>query len=236
MSDEVDGTDDPPAPGNLVVLPGGGARPDPEDAPVPPDQLLPAIEACLFAVGGVVSVAQLAAALRVDTEVVEGGIEAVRERFARGGSGIRLVPVADGWQLRTEPRLAPWVAAIRGGKPARLSRAALETLAIIAFRQPVSKGVLDDVRGVECGAVLRMLADRGLVRTMGRSEEPGKPILWGTTPAFLELFGLRSLADLPTLRDLRALETGNEGTVVPFDQAREDLRILSEMLSDLPEG
>ena len=232
-------TDDPSDPtdadpGNLVLLP--GSRPDAVNVSVPPDQLLPAIEACLFAVGSVLTVDQLAIALRVDAEVVEAGIHAVRERFARGGSGIRLVPVADGWQLRTEPRMAAWVAAVRGGKPARLSRAALETLAIIAFRQPVSKGIVDDIRGVECGAVLRMLGERGLVRTMGRSEEPGKPILWGTTPAFLELFGLCSLADLPTLRDIRALESGNEGTVVPFDQAREDLRILDEMMGSLPEA
>jgi len=206
---------------------------------VPPEQLIAAIEACLFAVGGVVGIDQLAAALRVDAEVIEGGLAALRERLARGGSGVRLIPVGEGWQLRTEPRLAPWVAAIRGGRPSRLSRAALETLAVVAFRQPVAKGVVDDVRGVECGPVLRMLSERGLVRTMGRSEEPGKPLLWGTTPAFLELYGLRSLADLPTLRDLRAVDGPvSEGTVVEFDQAREDIRIISEMLmrEDEPEG
>lgn len=182
------------------------ATEDGELGPPPPELLIPALEACLFAVAGVVTVAQLAGALKVDEGTVEGALEALRERQVRTGSGIRLVPVGEGWQLRTEPRMATWVAAIRGGKPLKLSRAALETLAIVAFRQPVSKGVVDDIRGVDCGGVMRMLLDRGLLRTAGRSEEPGRPIVYGTTPAFLELFGMRSLADLPTLRDLRALQ------------------------------
>lgn len=179
---------------------------DGNDGPPPPELLLPAVEACLFAVAGVVTTAQLAAALKLDEGTIESALEALRERQARTGSGIRIVPVGPGWQLRTEPRLATWVAAARGGKPMRLSRAALETLAIVSFRQPVSKGLVDDLRGVDSGGVLRMLLDRGLVRTMGRSEEPGRPLTYGTTPAFLELFGMRSLADLPTLRDLRALQ------------------------------
>lgn len=177
-----------------------------EDGPPPPELLIPAIEACLFAMPGVVTVAQLAGALKLDAATIEGALEALRERQARTGSGIRLVPVGEGWQLRTEPRMATWVAAVRGGKPLRLSRPALETLAIVAFRQPVSKGAIDDIRGVDCGGVLRMLLDRGIVRVTGRAEEPGRPLTYGTTPAFLELFGMRSLADLPTLRDLRALE------------------------------
>lgn len=200
----------PATPGivGLVEPPAAGAD-DGELGPPPAELLIPAVEACLFAVAGVVTVAQLAAALKVDEGTVEGALEALRERQIRTGSGIRLVPVGEGWQLRTEPRMATWVASIRGGKPLKLSRAALETLAIVAFRQPVSKGVVDDIRGVDCGGVMRMLLDRGLVRTAGRSDEPGRPMVYGTTPAFLELFGMRSLADLPTLRDLRALQPGD---------------------------
>lgn len=196
---------------NVIELrPAGGPTVAPQDdgevGPPPPELLIPALEACLFALPGAVTVLQLATALKVDEATVTGALEALRERQARTGSGIRLVPVGDGWQLRTEARLATWVAAARGGKPFRLSRPALETLAIVAFRQPVAKGVVDDLRGVDSGGVLRMLLDRGLVRTTGRSEEPGRPLTYGTTPAFLELFGMRSLADLPTLRDLRALQ------------------------------
>ncbi len=230
LSAEDEGTDEVPLPGpNVIqlrafgaaagsarqapqepVAPGAGAvtedEGDGELRPPPPELLVPAVEACLFAATGVVTVAQLAGALRLSPELVSSALDALRERLVRTGSGLRVVPVADGWQLRTEARLAVWVAAIRGGKPVRLSRPALETLAIVAFRQPVTKGAVDDIRGVDSGGVLRMLLDRGLVKMLGRSEDPGRPLTYGTTPAFLELFGMRSLADLPTLKDLRQLQ------------------------------
>lgn len=216
MSDEpVDPADDD----NLIVLPTAPAEEAPEnDGVVPPELLVPALEACLFAVGTVLTVPQLAAALKVGDREVERGLDALRERLLRVGAGVRLIPVGDGWQIRTDPRLATWVAAARGGRPVRLSKAAMETLAIIAFRQPVSKGAVDDIRGVDSGGVLRMLSERGLVRVTGRSDEPGRPATWGTTPAFLEMFGLRSLADLPTLRDLRAVDADHapSSPVVPF--------------------
>ncbi len=198
---------------NVVRLhPEAPRAPEPDGTgPPPPELVIAAVEACLFAVSGVVTVAQLAQALRVDSSIVGGALEALGERLRRTGAGVRLAPVGDGWQLRTEARMAPWVAAIRGGKPVKLSRPAIETLAVIAFRQPISKSVVDDLRGVDCGGVLRMLLDRGLVRVTGRSEEPGRPITYGTTPAFLELFGMRSLADLPTLKDLRVLREDDSG-------------------------
>ncbi len=182
----------------------------------PPEHLVPALEACLFAVTQPVPTATLAAALGVSEEQVTGALEALRERQLRTGAGVRLVEVGEGWQLRTEPRMATWVAAVRGGKPFRLSRPALETLAIVAFRQPVTKGDVDDIRGVDSGGILRTLLDRGLLKLAGRSDDPGRPMLYGTTSAFLTLFGMRSLADLPTLRDLRALrEDDPEASPVP---------------------
>ncbi len=173
----------------------------------PPAALLVgAVEACLFAVPGVVTLNQLAGALNVEPSAARGALEALGERMLRTGAGLRLVEVGDGWQLRTDARMAPWVASIRGGKPFRLSKPALEALSVVAFRQPVTKGAVDDIRGVDSGGVLRMLLERGLVRMLGRSDEPGRPLTYGTTPAFLELFGMRSLADLPTLKDLRQLQ------------------------------
>lgn len=173
----------------------------------PPAALLVgAVEACLFAVPGVVTLNQLAGALNVEASAARGALEALGERMLRTGAGLRLVEVGDGWQLRTDARMAPWVASIRGGKPFRLSKPALEVLSVVAFRQPVTKGAIDDIRGVDSGGVLRMLLERGLVRMLGRSDEPGRPLTYGTTPAFLELFGMRSLADLPTLKDLRQLQ------------------------------
>jgi len=170
----------------------------------------------------------------VSNTTVQGALDLLQERLLRTGSGVRLVEIGDGWQLRTDARLAPWVAAARGGKPLRLSRAAIETIAVIAFRQPVSKGVIDEVRGVDSGGVLRMLSDRGLIRVVGRSDEPGRPMTWGTTQAFLEMFGLRSLADLPTLRDLRQVDADDsEASVVPvaLDLARDDVARMERMLS-----
>ena len=177
-----------------------------DSGPPSPELLIPALEACLFSMPGVVTEPQLCAALQINEETVRAAIEALQERQTRTGAGIRVCAVGAGWQLRTETRLVRWVAAIRGGRPFKLSRAALETLAVIAFRQPVSKPSIDDIRGVDSGAVLRMLHDRGLIRMAGRSDEPGRPIAYGTSPTFLELFGMRSLADLPTLKDLRALQ------------------------------
>ena len=210
---------------NVIQFPGAGVAPAPvedeaagsdEILSVPEELLVPAIEACLFAMPGVVTTTQLEIALKVPRERIEAGIEVLRERMLRTGSGIRLLEGGDGWQFRTDARLAQWVAAVRGGKPFRLSRAALETLAIVAFRQPVSKGVVDDIRGVDCGGILRSLLDRGLIRMAGRSDDPGRPMTYGTTPGFLEVFGLRSLADLPTLRDLRQLADDDpEESAVP---------------------
>lgn len=194
---------------------------EPADARVcPPELLVPALEACLFAVAEPQSIGALAGVLGVEPGRIRAALEALRERQMSSGSGIRLVEVGEGWQLRTEARLAGWVTAVRGGRPVRLSKSALETLAVVAFRQPVAKGAVDDIRGVDSGGILRALLDRGLVKLAGRSEEPGRPMLYATTPAFLTLFGMLSLADLPTLRDLRTMVDDDPEAavvaVVPF--------------------
>lgn len=213
---------------NVIDFPGPTASaPEPShddigepDGPCPPELLVLALEACLFASADPRTPGELAMALGVATVDVFDAVESLRERYLRSGSALRVVEVGDGYQIRTDARLARWVAAIRGGKPFRLSRPALETLSVIAFRQPASKGLIDDIRGVDTGGIIRSLLERGLVKMAGRSEEPGKPMLYATTPAFLEVFGLRSLADLPTLRDLRPLHADDPETgpvpVVPF--------------------
>lgn len=198
-----------------------GMRPEvDEPAPVVPEgcpiELLPAaIEACLFASSAPVPTDRLAAVTGATEAEVRSALAALELRLHEGGGGLRLGEVGAGWQLRTDARFARWVSALRGTKPAKLGRAALETLAVVAFRQPVTKGQVDDLRGVDSGGVLRGLLERGLVRTLGRSDEPGRAIAYGTTDAFLELFGMRSLADLPTLKDLHALDddAANESIV-----------------------
>lgn len=188
--------------------------------PPAPAQVLAALEACLFAGAGPLTAERLAVALRLEVATVEASLPLLAARLEERGAGVRLWQGAEGWQLRTDGRFGAYVAAIRGVRPVRLTRAALETLAVIAYRQPVAKGVIDEIRGVDCTGVLRMLLERGLVQPVGRSEEPGRPLAYGTTPHFLHSFGMRALSELPPLRDLRALgaepggaEPGGRGRV-----------------------
>lgn len=132
---------------------------------------------------------------------IEGALLSLAELLERNGRGLGLHEVAGGWQLRTAPQNAPWVQRLLKQKPVRLSRAQLEALAIVAYRQPITRPEIDDIRGVDSGASLRMLLDRGLIRILGKKEEPGRPLLYGTTKEFLEFFNLKDLKDLPTLRE-----------------------------------
>lgn len=127
-----------------------------------------------------------------------------REYEARGG-GIRLMQVAGGFQFRTRQDLAPWIRKLKTTRPAMLSPAALETLAVVAYRQPLVKSEIDRIRGVDVSGALKGLLDKRLVRIVGRKDVPGKPIIYGTTKKFLEVFNLRDLSELPTLRELKDL-------------------------------
>lgn len=116
--------------------------------------------------------------------------------------GFELTEVAGGYQFRTKPQMADWVSRLKKAKPIKLSRSALEALAIVAYRQPIIRPEIEDIRGVDSGWVLRTLLEKGLIRIVGRKDIPGRPILYGTTKAFLELFSFSSLTELPTLREV----------------------------------
>jgi segregation and condensation protein B len=141
----------------------------------------------------------------------EEQLSAVLEELARdheqGGRSFRLVCVAGAWQFVTEPQYAPWLKALVGHKARapRLSQPALETLAIIAYRQPVTRAEVEQVRGVAVDGVMQTLLERGLVEQVGRAEVVGRPMTFGTTAHFLEYFGLRSLEDLPAADELRRI-------------------------------
>jgi segregation and condensation protein B len=119
--------------------------------------------------------------------------------------GVHLYYVAGGYQFRSARESADFVKTLVAPKPMRMTRAQLETLAIVAYRQPLTRPEVDDVRGVDSGSSLKMLTDRGLVKILGRKDEPGRPLVYGTTPGFLEFFGLSSLNDLPTLQEFSDL-------------------------------
>ena len=136
---------------------------------------------------------------------VREDLEALNESYASEGRGFRIEEISGGYQLRTLPDLAAFVQQLEPVPPLRMSRAGLETLAIIAYKQPVTRAEVEHVRGVDAGPLLRGLLERRLVRIAGHREVPGRPILYATTPRFLEVFGLPGLSDLPTLREIEEL-------------------------------
>lgn len=192
----------------------GGPEAFGDEAALPADasRLESVLESLLFATDRALGVSDLKRLLgERDGKRVTQALEALRDR--RADSGIQLVSVAGGWQLRTHPANGEWVAKLVAGRPQRLSRAMMETLAIVAYRQPITRPEIDEIRGVDCGPVLRTLLDRGLIRVIGKKEEVGRPILYGTTPEFLKTFSLRDLTDLPTLREFHELGAAERAEV-----------------------
>ncbi|MBA4321705.1 MAG: SMC-Scp complex subunit ScpB [Odoribacter sp.] len=138
------------------------------------------------------------------TRILQGLIKEYQER--RGG--FLLQEVAGGLQFRTRADHSYWINKLMRGKPAILSHAAMETLAVVAYKQPVVKAEIDRIRGVDVGSSLKGLLEKKLVRIMGRKDVPGKPIMYGTTKKFLEVFNLKDLSELPTLKELKDLQAG----------------------------
>jgi len=137
-----------------------------------------------------------------DEGSIRQGMDQLKAACDGESRGLELVEVAGGYQFRTKPRIADWIGRLKKAKPIRLSRSALETLAIVAYRQPIIRPEIEDIRGVDSGWVLRTLMEKGLIRMVGRKDIPGRPILYGTTKTFLELFNFNSLSDLPTLQEV----------------------------------
>ena len=164
---------------------------------------LRALEALLFVSDEPVTSVVLAQALGIERRHVDALCEELAAAYEERGSGITLRNVAGGWRLTTHPDAAPVVEQyVLASRHVRLTKAALETLAIVAYKQPVTRHQISGVRGVNSEGVLRALVDRGLVAEVGREETPGRPVLYGTTPEFLERLGLPSLSSLPSLAPL----------------------------------
>jgi segregation and condensation protein B len=167
------------------------------------DQTLRALEALLFVSDEPVTSVVLAQALGIERREVDALCERLAAGYEERGAGITVRNVAGGWRLTTHPDAAPVVEQyVLASRHVRLTKAALETLAIVAYKQPVTRHQISGVRGVNSEGVLRALVDRGLVAEVGREETPGRPVLYGTTPEFLERLGLPSLSSLPSLAPL----------------------------------
>jgi segregation and condensation protein B len=164
-----------------------------------------ALEALLFLADEPVTAASLAQVVERPRPEVETLLSDLAESYDRMGSGLILRRVAGGWRLFTHPDVAVYVERfVLSSRHVRLTRAALETLAIVAYKQPVSRHQISGIRGVNSEGVLRALTERGLVHEVGRDERPGRAVLYGTTPEFLERLGISSLADLPAIAPLLA--------------------------------
>ena len=161
------------------------------------------IEALIFASDKPVKSGELARLASAPVKQVRELLAELKETYAE--RGVVLDEIAGGWLFRTSAQYAPFVREISSERPVRLTRAQVETLAIAAYRQPITRPEVDDIRGVDSGATLKLLLERDLVRMLGKKDEPGRPILYGTTTQFLEFFGLKSLRDLPTLKEFTEL-------------------------------
>ena len=167
---------------------------------------------------------------QAETREIRQALEEISVEFEARKGGFYLDRVAGGYQVRSRPEYSDWIKKLLQPKPFRLSKAALETLAIIAYKQPVIRSDVEHVRGVDCGGVLKVLLERGFIRVMGRKEIPGRPLIYGTTRRFLEVFGLETLKDLPTPKEIE--ELGDAPLETVDEISGEDSREADALQSD----
>ncbi|MBI5233449.1 MAG: SMC-Scp complex subunit ScpB [Deltaproteobacteria bacterium] len=161
------------------------------------------IEAILFAADEPLSIERLSNVLEgIKKEDIREAIKELKEGFCLDNRGLYIEDVANGYQMRTKAEYSAWIRRLYKTAPSKISKASMETLAMIAYRQPVTRGEVESIRGVDSAAVLKTLMDRRLVRIVGRQDLPGRPVVYGTTREFLEVFGLNDLSSLPSLKDM----------------------------------
>ena len=170
------------------------------------DNLRQLVEAFIFASDSPLSLDRLSALSDQPRAQIKLVIEQIQSHYLPSEHGFYLADVAGGYQFRTVEAFAPWLRKLGRDRTAKFSRAALETLAIIAYRQPATRAEIEYLRGVDSGGVMKTLLDKNLLRILGKKEVPGRPLMYGTSRQFLELFGLRDLSDLPTLKEFAALD------------------------------
>lgn len=173
------------------------------------------VESLLFAAGTPLPLKRLVDVLQGPTsKEVRASVERLIETYNQPGRGITLQAVAGGFQLRSAPANADWVRTLLRERPARLGRAALETLAVIAYKQPATRAEIEAVRGVDCDSAITTLLARRLIKIAGRKEAVGRPLMYGTTPEFLEVFGLNDLGQLPALKEIGPVQEPEDEAVI----------------------
>jgi len=180
---------------------------------------LPAIIECIvFTAESTLSLDRLCEMLsEFERDDIKAALAVLVESYEERDGGIHLVEVAGGWQFRTRPDFQQYVSRHIKTKSAKFSQSALETLAIVAYRQPITRAEVEHLRGVDSGGVMKSLLEKRLVRILGKKDIPGRPLIYGTSKEFLEIFGLKDLKSLPTLKEIQALDE------VPHFERQEEL-------------
>ena len=171
------------------------------------------IESLLFVSEVPLSLVKIKSILSMYThgEIIQA-LEDLRQEYADEKHGFYLAEVAQGYQFRSKPEYGDWIRKLKRIIPTKLSLAALETLAIIAYKQPILRSEIENLRGVDVGGILRLLLEKNLIKILGRKNVPGRPIIYGTTQKFLEFFSLKDISSLPTLEEIEELaEQANPG-------------------------
>lgn len=161
------------------------------------------LEALLFSSSGPLGLKEIKETTGLPETELKDLLDEIKTEYAQRGGGVLVSELAGGYMMHTNPDYSNWARKLRTSQPSKLSQASLETLAIIAYKQPITKAELETLRGVNSDGVMKTLLDRRLIKIMGRKEAPGKPLLFGTTQEFLIQFGLKDLTGLPTLKEFQ---------------------------------
>jgi segregation and condensation protein B len=200
-------------------------------------ELKPIIEALIFASDTPLTVEKIKQILEnVTKKEIDEIIEELQKEYQEQNRGFQMKEVANGYQLRTQTAFSPWLKRLKKTKPFRLTQPTLESLAIIAYRQPITRMEVEKIRGVDSGGVLKTLLDKKLISIVGKKDVPGKPFLFATTKTFLEVFGLENLASLPTLKDIDDLDTAHLPTLVRESNLNEIDEVFLPETDDAEEG
>ena len=176
------------------------------------DELKPIVDSLIFASDSPLTIQRMKQIIeevskeQLSNKDIKEIIEAINNDNRHSQRGFYLQEVAGGYQYRTRPNYAAWVKKLTKAKPFRLTQSTLETLAIIAYKQPVIRAEIEKVRGVDSGGIIKNLLEKGQIKILGRKNIPGRPFLFGTTKRFLEVFGLEKLSDMPTLKEFENLD------------------------------
>jgi segregation and condensation protein B len=186
-------------------------------------ELKPLLEALIFASDTPLTVDKIKQILEsVSRKDIDAAIGELQQEYQEQNRAFQLKEVANGYQFRTQPAFSPWLKKLKKTKPFRLTQPTLETLAIIAYRQPITKMEIEKIRGVDSGGIVKTLLDKKLITLAGKKDVPGKPFLFATTKTFLEVFSLENLSSLPTLKDIEDLDYAQLPTPVRDPDMVED--------------